>query len=684
MMSPIYLGEPLFDGRTYTRVEPLAVAHKGAWRTVQNWSKRLPTEGKAFAPRQLPFQRGQVFAFDTQPNTRRETDGDLCLVDECSEVAEVMDFRNRDPETARRALVEIGLKTLAPGTNKVIAALPDGVCVVVPMERLTESKTFVASLQGLDELPVHSFDPSVFDGDRIEGRIFSIPNVTVGSSISATNWSRDVDFIETVLRRLRKVTAAGTPPVPLARMGSVAAYLGRAGLTPALGADLEPLRTRMSSVAATLGDNLTAVDDLVDLVSSLRPIEERLEERLETSLAERLTAAETKVRAEAETRLKGELDALEHDVATRRMRLEAELADLEALVQIAREETTEVKEAREELQVALRDELLALEGEVEGGLADVGVESRALLGRIGTRLRSRGANVELTAADVPPWARTRLKVQGDARPWDALAQTLDASAKRFGYAPDELLVADVAVRAGAFVVLPQSEAANFIRCHASVMAWGEVIRQVLDPSILSVDDVWRQPGGGKPTAFANAWVAAHLDARRYRIVLLDGLQRTPMDLWLPSLMEVLATPARPRNLLIFATLGERPIDPGRLWRGLESAAVAFHPTPKAGVTADLLAGATGTPGTASGFDAADVPAPNRADLLAFTDDYPGDPERDALRRVTEVLRSAWPFSPTINPTEMALAFAPTTDEGRYRRILADGAAWLRSITNTWE
>lgn len=680
MMSPIYLGEPLFDDRNYTRVAPLAVAHQGVWRTVQNWSKLLPTEGKAFAPRQLPFHRGQVFAFNTQPNTRRETEGDLRLVDECAPVAEVIDFRNRDPETARRALVEVGLKTLAPGTTKVIAALPDGVCVVVPMERLTEGKTFVACLQGLDELPVYSFDASVFAGDRIEGRIFSIPDVTVGACISSTNWSRDVDFLETVLKRLRRITGAGTPPVPLAHIPDVAAYLGRAGLTPTLGDDLKPLQTRMSSVGATLGDNIKAVDDLVDLVSSLRPVEERLK----TSLAERLAAAETEIRAEAKIRLKGELDALERDLATRRTWLETELAELEALVKTAREEVAEAREAREELQVALRDELLALEGEVEGGPADVDVEARALLGRIGTRLRSRGANVELTAADVPPWARTRLKVQGDSRSWDALAQTLDASAKRFGYAPDDLLVADVAVRAGAVVLLPQNEAANFVRCHASVMAWGEVVRQVLDPSILSVDDVWRQPAGGRPTAFAGAWVAAHLDARRYRIVLLDGLQRTPMDLWLPSLTEVLAAPARPRNLLIFATLGERPIDPGRLWRGLEGAAVAFHPNPKTGVTADLLAGASGTAGTASGFDATEVPAPNRDDLLAFTDDYPGEPERDALRRVTEVLRSAWPLSPTINPTEMALAFAPTTSEGRYHRILADGAAWLRSITSTWE
>lgn len=684
MMSPIYLGEPLFDDRNYTRVAPLAVAHQGVWRTVQNWSKLLPTEGKAFAPRQLPFHRGQVFAFNTQPNARRETEGDLRLVDEYAPVAEVIDFRNRDPETARRALVEVGLKTLAPGTSKVIAALPDGVCVVVPMERLIEGKTFVACLQGLDELPVYSFDASVFDGDRIGGRIFSIPDVTVGACISSTNWSRDVDFLETVLKRLRKVTAAGTPPVPLARMGTVAAYLNRAGLTPSLGAELEPLRTRMSSVGATLGDNLKAVDEIVDLVSSLRPVEERLEERFKTILAERLAAAEADIRTETRKRLKGEMDALERDFAEQRTRLEAELIDIETLVEIAREEITEAKEAREELQVALREELLALEGEVESAPPDVSIEARALLERIGARLRSRGANVELTADDVPPWARTRLKAQGDARPWDSLAQTLAASAKRFGYAPDDLLVADVTVRAGDVVVLPQREAANFVRCYASVMAWGEVVRHVLDPSILSVDDVWRQPGSGKPTAFASAWVAARLDARRYRIVLLDGLQRTPMDLWLPSLMEVLATPARPRNLLIFATLGERPIDPTRLWRGLESAAVALHPTPQPGLSADILADASRIAGAASCFDATEASAPDRDNLLSFVDDYPGELERGALRRVTDVLRSAWPLAPAINPTELALAFAPTTDVGRYRHILADGAVWLRSITSTWE
>jgi hypothetical protein len=344
----------MFDGKTFTRVEPVAVAIEGSWRSGQDWVSLLPTEGKAFAPRQPPYHRGEVFAFTTELNTRPDPDRDLRLVADHAAVAEVLDFRDRGEEAARRTLVEVGLEAIAPGTTEVIAALPNGVCVVMRVERPPEGGLLVARLQGLEALPVHKLDDSLFGGDRIEGRVLSVPGLTVGHRVRVTNWSRDADLLEFVLRRLRKVAAVGSRPVSLAQIGAVVSYLSRAGLLPALGADLEPLRARMSSLAAGLGNNLAVVEDLVELVASLRPVEARLNDEL----AERRATMEAEIRAEAEARLKGELEALELERHSRRGRLEAELADLEALVGVAEREAAVAKAARAELQQALRDELL--------------------------------------------------------------------------------------------------------------------------------------------------------------------------------------------------------------------------------------------------------------------------------------------------------------------------------------
>jgi hypothetical protein len=200
-----------------------------------------------------------------------------------------------------------------------------------------------------------------------------------------------------------------------------------------------------------------------------------------------------------------------------------------------------------------------------------------------------------------------------------------------------------------------------------------------------LDDLWRQPGGVKPTAFAAAWAAARLDPGRYRVVLLDGLQRTPMDLWLPSLIDVLLTPARPRNLLTFASLGARAIDPARVWHGMDASVIPLLPTAASGLSADLLAGVLGSGGAVTCFDAGSAATPDRAELLAFADEYQGEPEPISLRRVIGALRAAWPLAPSIDPAEIALAFGAPLKEGSvYATSLRSGAEWLRSITNTWD
>lgn len=593
-------------------------------------------------------------------------------------VEEVLDFRDRDAETARRLLVETGLRALALGTTKVLVALPGELCVEVRMERPADETVYRAHFAGLQTLAVHRLDPRVFEADPIGGRVFAVPGETVLRQVDTVNWSPDAEFLEFALKRLRKVVAAGDPPVPLSRIPSLATYLVRAGLTPALAADLEPIRSRLPTVAASLDDAVVNVDDIVDVISALRPVAARLE----ADMAGRREALETELRTDLEDRLRAEATALEQEIETRRAQVDAEVADLEALGDLARTEADATRVAREEMRAALQDEVLAL----GGNLADLGEgEPRDLVARVAQRLRDKGVDVEPVPMATPPWARVRSHAHHPARAWSEAVAAFEAAAKRFGLPTTDLIVTDVAARSGALVLLPEGQGLDLLRSYASVVACGEIIRQALDPSVLSLDDLWRQPGSTTPTAFAAAWAAAKTDARRYRIVVLEGLHRTPMDLWAPSLVEALSDPGRPTNLLVFATLGANAVDPARAWRELAAHVVPLRPTRAPEISAEMLAIATGAVTPVSCLDALAAGVPSRSEVLAFVDDHGADLPPQALPRVMGVLRSASALAPAVTPADLARAFAaPQAHDGGPGAALAAGATWLQSILETWD
>jgi hypothetical protein len=169
------------------------------------------------------------------------------------------------------------------------------------------------------------------------------------------------------------------------------------------------------------------------------------------------------------------------------------------------------------------------------------------------------------------------------------------------------------------------------------------------------------------------------------VVLLDGLQRTPMSLWLPSLVEVVAAPSRPRNLLLFASLSRDVLDPGRAWPGLERAVIGLVAARSAVVSPHILATASGSAVVVSNFDAKVASTPSRSDVLEFIDDHGAEGAPAMLERTTSILRAAWALAPAIVPSQIASAFVGGNDvDDRFRSHLVAGAAWLRSVQSSFE
>jgi len=177
----MFLGSCIYEPKPYTRIQPLASSEGGAWHIHEKWENVLPSDGKVFSPRDPGFSLGEVFAFRVEPNLRPDpTRSDRFLLSDAHRVIEVLDFRHVESELARHAVVELGLEGLRRGSERIIVALEDGVCVIVPLVPHPTADRSIADLSGLSSLPKYLCNQALFGGDRIEGRYFEIPTVTVG------------------------------------------------------------------------------------------------------------------------------------------------------------------------------------------------------------------------------------------------------------------------------------------------------------------------------------------------------------------------------------------------------------------------------------------------------------------------------------------------------------------------
>jgi hypothetical protein len=340
----------------------------------------------------------ELFAFRVEPSRRPSLEKDLFLVCDPTRIEEVIDFRSVDQELARRAVVELGIRSMMPGTTRIVAALADNTCVVVRMKRHPTDDRYVAEIDGLDDLATHALDASVFDGDRIRGHFVAVPGVTVGQQLGTINWCRDADFLETVVKRLRRVSPPGRPsPIARGQVASLVAFLSQVGLTPSGGNDLARMRRRLVSFSSELA-HFQELDELVDAVRVLRPVKVQLEKEL----AVRRADMEAELRAELTKQVRADLKQQLTSLTEARARLTAEVAELGGQCERARRGADAAREVLDELRATLRDELITfwttLDEVPVGGAASV----REISERIVERLRARGHDLDLVPGACPP------------------------------------------------------------------------------------------------------------------------------------------------------------------------------------------------------------------------------------------------------------------------------------------
>jgi len=678
----------MFDGKAFTRILPVAMLEGGAWKVYSGWDVVLPDDGKVFWWHPPGIIKGDLFTFSVEKNPRPDPDlvtQDRYIPANPQSAVELLDFRNVETELARRAIVEIGLEGLLRGADRIVVALENRTCAIVSLELHPATSRRVAALSSLEALPLYQCDQTLFEGDRIDGRYIVIPAVTVGQRVGVLNWSRDSDFFETVLRRLRKTSSAVTSrsaesfQITRAQIAYLVSLLSRADLLPSTGEDLAPMKARLAAFSQTIKLNVEAIPELIDLICELTPVKECLD----AELSERRDGLELQVRIDLEKRVRKELEDELHTLTAEREHLILERAKLEAAVENGRHTLSDIQAAISKLHDCLDRELVSLQNRL-ADLPASGLESaRALSTLIAAQLKGAGRVIELVPGQVSPWARAIDSSIPNFTDWTDFAEALQKAAKRSSIHPDTLRLVDIVARAGSLVVLPASSATAVVQCYASVVAGDEVLRHALDPSVIGLDDIWRQPVSSIPTAFARAWVAAQSDSRSYKVVLLDGLERTPMDVWLPSFFEVLNSHDRPSNLAVFGSLGDRMLDPARAWLGLAKFATALSPQITVKIDAELTALAMGRSISASKFDAQAVPLPSQGDLADVLDIVGQISERWLMVRALRSFRAGWPHRGQIDLMSLIKIYC-TGLEGRlpdnaHFDSVIQGRSWILSV-----
>jgi hypothetical protein len=166
-------------------------------------------------------------------------------------------------------------------------------------------------------------------------------------------------------------------------------------------------------------------------------------------------------------------------------------------------------------------------------------------------------------------------------------------------------------------------------------------------------------------------------------VLLDGLERTSLDLWLPSLVAEASSTRRPANLLLFASLGEKIIDRARVPEDFGSLVVPLLPETGGEISAAMIAKVGGPVPLSSALDCATVSRPARGEMLEILEQLALPAETDP----TDVLRwisAAWALRDTIDPSIAARAFVDSmstrTEMHEQLRALRKGRDWLSDLS----
>lgn len=565
MADLFYLGYSDYLPRSHTRLTCVAKSVAGKWQRSGDLTAELPPVGKVFAVSLPWIQLNQPVAITTAQNRISVTDEDKdrLIVDQATRLRQVVDFRKRGIEAARAALLEEGVVRVAPYSSELIMAISDTQCAVVVLSEHPVSGRLVAPSGAIK---LFGLNPEIFEGDQFDDQFLEVPRVTVGEFQEEIHWQMDQDLLDTALKRLKKFDEEGPSRSERERIISL---LIRAVALASENPDWHSLKDWLESYVSRVQSPLNSAEEIATALSKLAPVRDELNLIRERAFETLRNELEPVVRAEIESDLSELYDKWD--------RVEGELEAEKSKLDETLHEQKDASKTLNELQSQLFAEIGLLNGVLGDASEPESQDFENLVERFKHALGSSGALIQPVNQSLPPWARVNHSIAPQTIVFREFIERLSADTRRIGLGADDLSAMDIALRSGAITILPQAAAEVLVPAYAIAATGGEFVRQPLGPSILSLDDLWNDPVRGVLTAFAHGWNAALKNSERFYLVWLDGLQRTPMDVWLPSLAGVLASQGRPQNLLLVASLDAPLLDRDRVCSNLHKIAIPLAP-----------------------------------------------------------------------------------------------------------
>ncbi len=602
--NEIYIGETMFEGSNFTRLIPYARARADGWHIVDPGS--FPDEGNVFSvdPKVLRKPTGYVVLFTMKWNDRPGGKDRFITtsIDEAIEVAHTL--VRLSPGVRRNVIMSEGIDRGCQ--EEPIMLIPsDETRVAIP--RLQRSGTMgrwiLSHQEDADRIPVYDA-PAEFDLVAIDGRKFLLPGRLPSNTIGHVNWQTDGEFLQTLLKRLRKITqlrSGGDDFVLTEKLSNRLYSLLREGeLIGEFAGANDAARDRLSEFLANLDREASAATAIADALFADEAIRSRL-----TKLSDEEIEA---IRLRESERIRPEIVAkVEGEIADRLTKLEA------LAVGIA------------DAKAALADksaELARVDGLLEASVAGLNAGFSNIMKDIRETGRTLSQIIELTGAAAPspgavagafdihsaPWSNLR-RSESSAISIEDLPGIAGMAAASSGLDEEFVRRLDIFARAGEIPVVIGNSAELLLECYASVVAAGRLVRMPLDPSIIGPEDLWRRAGSGAATPLSVAWQAALADGSKVQIVCLDDVEHASLSEWFARFKSLYRS-SRPDNLLLVATMS-----PSTTKVPADASERALHPFVAANVKTDALSAIL----LRGGIDAAELrylSGPTRAVLTA--------------------------------------------------------------------
>ena len=567
MSEQWYFGEIDYTPRPHTRISGIAKAVDGKWKK-QTLTSDLAPVGKVFVPalHDVTVAKGQFITFTAKLNPRinehnsysSDKEHDHYIIEERKKPTAVIDYRHMTTEQIRYKLVEFGLgriDAIDAEPNEVIVALSDTECAIVEIMPHPRNGRYVAKIRTVE---VCSFNSAIFEGDTFEGQFIEIPDVTVGDFIREITWKLDVDILNDLLDKLKDYDEYLKTTTKQQRADLVS-LLDRA-LNITEQEDWADTHEWLEEYKQRVARSLIEPREVINTLSNMQPFQQKLEIAQQAAS----NAYRQKIQPVIEQEIRSELE----DLLSQQESLKQNIQEKHDIL----ENKKVVQDGLQQNISSLNQQLLTEIGHLNQTLGDIkeldSQENISLVERLKMALHDQGKLIKPIDSTTPPWSRGLARSNVPYIDSSEFYAKLQIVKEKTAISRLEIKLFDSALRSGDLVLLPSISAEILIPKYAEIVTGGVTFRESLGPNILNLDDLWMQPNQGTKTGFARAWSTAVANPNQYHLVWLDGLQRTAIDLWLPSLTSVLYSSERPSNLLVMATIDDNFIDKERLWSEL--------------------------------------------------------------------------------------------------------------------